>query len=149
MRERTMFRGPLGFTPAESKIAVGLAILVLVSTGIFLFRRLVRPAPRVHYEVHTIPSAGSGVAASATSSKPTTANRVTAPAAPWAGGQLDINAADYADLVRLPGIGPVLAARILEYRDRHERFPAVDSLLCISGIGLKKLEKIRPLVYIR
>ena len=149
MQKRTIFRGPVGFTPAESKIAAGLAVLVFVSTGVVLYRRLVRPAPQVFYEIHTVPSAQSSTAGSSTSEEPATAGSVITPVASWVGGQLDINSADYADLVKLPGIGPVLATRIMEYRDRHGLFPAVDSLLCVSGIGLKKLEKIRPLVHIR
>ncbi len=148
MRKRTMFRGPVGFTPAESKIAAGLAVVVLLSTGIVLYKRLVRPAPRVYFETYTIPRAVDDDAASPASAEPTAAGHAEAPAFPWTGGRLDINAADYADLVRLPGIGPVLATRIMEYRDHHGPFPVVDSLLCVSGIGPKKLDKLRSSIHV-
>ncbi len=59
---------------------------------------------------------------------------------------VDINAADLAGLDRLPGVGPVLAQRILDWRGQHGRFSAVDELGEVSGIGDKLLEQLRPLV---
>ena len=44
----------------------------------------------------------------------------------------------------LPGIGPVLAARIVEHRRLHGRFHHVDELLLVHGIGPRLLEKLRP-----
>ncbi len=57
---------------------------------------------------------------------------------------LNINTATEAELELLPGIGPALAARIVEYRRRHGRFRSVDELDHVSGIGPRTLEKIRP-----
>lgn len=59
-------------------------------------------------------------------------------------GTVDINAADAASLERLPGIGPSLAAAIVEHRQRHGPFATVDELVEVSGIGPVKLEQIRP-----
>lgn len=63
-----------------------------------------------------------------------------------AAGPLDLNAATLAQLDELPGVGPVLAQRILEYRQQRGRFAAVDELGDVSGIGDATLEKLRPLV---
>jgi len=58
-------------------------------------------------------------------------------------GRIDPNRASAADLVRLPGIGPSLAGRIVADRDQHGGFPSPEALLRVRGIGPKILERIR------
>jgi competence protein ComEA len=58
-------------------------------------------------------------------------------------GRVNINIANVAELDRLPGVGPVLAARIAEYRDAHGPFASVDALDDVSGVGPALLEKVR------
>lgn len=65
----------------------------------------------------------------------------TGPAEP-----LDLNAATESDLDALPGVGPVLAARIIAWRQEHGRFSSVQELLEVSGIGESTLSDIAPLV---
>src|SRR6478609_8744090 len=62
------------------------------------------------------------------------------------GGAVDVNTAGSAELQTLPGIGPVLADRIVAWRDANGPFPDVDALLDVSGIGPAVLGKIRDLV---
>ena len=59
-----------------------------------------------------------------------------------AGGLVDLNAADASALDSLPGVGPVLAQRILDWRTQHGRFSSVDELGEVSGIGDKLLAQI-------
>ena len=59
---------------------------------------------------------------------------------------MDLNTATLAALDTLPGVGPVLAQRILDWRAQHGRFSSVDELGEVSGIGDKLLEQIRPKV---
>jgi competence protein ComEA len=60
-------------------------------------------------------------------------------------GLININTAAADELVKLPGIGQVLAARIVAEREK-KRFGKVDDLRRVSGVGPKKLEAIKPLV---
>lgn len=64
------------------------------------------------------------------------------------GGRVNINTATKEELERLPGIGPTLAQRILDYREAHGGFRSVDELRKVSGIGPKKFEELKGLVEI-
>ena len=69
------------------------------------------------------------------------------PAPPGAdGGALDLNTATADQLEALPGIGPSIAAAIVEHRERAGAFRAVDDLLDVPGIGPARLEELRELV---
>lgn len=61
-------------------------------------------------------------------------------------GTLDLNAATAADLEELPGVGPVLAERILAWRDSDGPFTEVGQLREVSGIGEKTFQRLAPLV---
>jgi competence protein ComEA len=56
---------------------------------------------------------------------------------------LDLNSASAAELEQLPFVGPYMAQQIVAYRGRHGRFPAVDSLVRVPGVGPATLAKIR------
>lgn len=59
---------------------------------------------------------------------------------------VSLNTADQAALETLPGVGPVTAAAILQWRSDHGAFTAVDQLIEVSGIGEKTLAQIAPFV---
>lgn len=63
---------------------------------------------------------------------------------PGATGRVDPNRAGYEALLRLPGVGPVLARRILDDRARNGPYRSVDDLGRVSGIGPRTLERLRP-----
>lgn len=63
-----------------------------------------------------------------------------------AAGPVDLNSADAAALDSLPGVGPVLAERILAWRTEHGRFASVDQLREVAGIGARTFERLAPLV---
>lgn len=61
---------------------------------------------------------------------------------------MNVNRASAAQLQRLPGIGPVLAGRIVEYRSRIGGFDRVAALRGVSGIGPRTLERIRSHLFV-
>ena len=63
-------------------------------------------------------------------------------------GLLDVNHANAKDFEALPGIGAVLAQRVIEYRTAVGRFQTIDELRSVKGIGPKIFERIKPLVTI-
>lgn len=71
----------------------------------------------------------------------------SAAAAPGAGSSgplVNLNSADQTQLEGLPGVGPVTAGKILQWREEHGAFTAVDDLLEVDGIGEKTLADIAP-----
>ena len=61
---------------------------------------------------------------------------------------LDLNKITREQLEALPGVGPSLAQKILDYRAQNSGFKSVDELDSVSGIGEKKLAALKPLLYV-
>jgi len=57
--------------------------------------------------------------------------------------KIEINSATAEQLQEIPGIGPTLAARIINFREEHGRFERVEDLLNVEGIGVRTLERMR------
>ena len=90
----------------------------------------------------TIPAAGAAGAAGSVGAGGARAGA----SAGVVGALIDLNRADVATLDGLPGVGPVLAQRIVDWRTEHKRFTTVDELGEVSGIGDKLLSQIRSKV---
>ena len=88
------------------------------------------PAPASPDSAESLPSA-----------KPDRDAHASAPALRPA--SLDVDRASAEELIRLPGIGPKLAARIVAERAEHGPFGGPEGLLRVRGIGVKTLAKIR------
>ena len=63
--------------------------------------------------------------------------------------KININTADESELQMLPGIGPVLAQRIVAWREANGAFVIAEDLLAVEGIGLTRLEEIRDFITIQ
>jgi competence protein ComEA len=92
-------------------------------------------------DLDSVPGVGPGLLASV-------APHLTLPTAPAAAaaGVLDLNAATAEELERLPGVGPALAGRIVEWRERQGSFRSVEGVAEVPGIGEKMVRRIAPLV---
>jgi competence protein ComEA len=65
---------------------------------------------------------------------------------PGGTGPLDLNTATVDQLDQLPGVGPVLAQRIVDYRTQHGGFRSVEQLQEVSGIGARRYEDLKSMV---
>lgn len=80
-----------------------------------------------------------------TSSEPAVSSELTASSEPDT-APIDLNTATLEELCTLPGIGEVLAGRILDYREAAGGFLQPEELMNVSGIGEKTYEKLKDLV---
>ena len=69
-------------------------------------------------------------------------------ATPSGAASVDLNRATAADLDALPGVGPVLAGRIIAHRERHGPFRDAEELLAVRGIGPRLFARLRPRITI-
>ena len=68
--------------------------------------------------------------------------------APEEAPRLDLNRASLAELEALPGIGPVLAERIVDWRSANGPFVSAEQIMDVEGIGEKKFDEIRDSIYV-
>jgi competence protein ComEA len=93
-------------------------------------------APLADGEQVVVPRRGAGVVPPGAGS-----GSAAGPAAP-----VQLSTATLEELDSLPGVGPVTAQKILDYRQEHGAFQSVDELDAVPGIGPKRLEQLRELV---
>lgn len=117
--------------PSAMFAAGVLGVTSLVTMGVSLSRQL---------ESEPAPAQTQHIAADSASSE------TNAPARASAVRLIDVNAAGLSELDLLPGIGPALGQRIIDYRDEHGPFRRLEDLQKVSGIGPRTLEKMRPLI---
>lgn len=63
--------------------------------------------------------------------------------------RIDVNTATIELLQSLPGIGPVYARRIVEYREENGNFASTEDLINVKGIGKKRLKKLKPFIKLK
>jgi competence protein ComEA len=85
----------------------------------------------------------AGPQSTATPPAKTTGKAETTAATP-----VNLNTAKVADLEKLPGVGPAMAARIVEYREKNGGFKKVEELMNVKGIGEKAFLKLKALVLV-
>lgn len=64
-------------------------------------------------------------------------------------GKININKADSANLIQLPGVGPATAQKILDYRSKNGPFKNIEDIKNVSGIGEKKFEQIKDKIKVK
>jgi competence protein ComEA len=124
-----LVRLPAGARVADAVAAAGGPVPGTDLTGLNLARRL---ADGEHVVVGPAPVAAGPTGQGASP--------------PGSGARVDLNTAALAELDALPGVGPVTAQRILDWRTEHGRFTTVDQLREIEGIGDARFARLRDLV---
>ena len=102
------------------KFLVALSALCVVLTLVYF----ALPAPQAVFSVRPLAAAGT----------------------PAPESRLDINRATAEQLEQLPGIGAVLAGRIVQYREEHGPFASVEELTAVEGIGEARLAAIEDYI---
>ncbi len=127
----------LTLTPPERRGALVVVILLLVGTAYDRWR--------AHFAAPLPPLSGTTVMAARGADSlarvPPAPSR--APAARPSAVPLDLNRASAQELDALPGIGPVLAARIVQHRERNGAFRRIEDLAAVRGIGPRAMERLR------
>jgi competence ComEA-like helix-hairpin-helix protein len=153
----------LALTPAERRAALVVVVLLLLGAAHDAWRsthpRETAPIPAGRGGMIGVPDVAPGIDSALGSpvGRPVPpargAGSEAAPPAPGAGGPaatpLDLNLATVEELDALPGLGPVLARRIIEHRRLHGPFRRVEELLAVRGIGPRLLARLRPYLRLR
>ena len=126
-------------TPSERRGGAVLIVLLLIGTGWDLWHS----RSRLHPE-----DASSSAARWVRSAAPSDTGAGPRPPVPSASRPIDLNRASALELDALPGIGPVLAERIVEQRRRGGPFRRIEDLLAVRGVGPRLLERLGPLVHL-
>ncbi len=78
----------------------------------------------------------------------TTPTRQTKPQAKTPANPINLNTATVTELEELPGVGPAIAARIVEYRQKNNGFKKLEDVMNVRGIGEKLFLKLKPMITI-
>ena len=131
-------------TPAERRGALVVVLLLALGAARDLWRAAHPVLRRFEPRAAGAPAAPVPPAAGGVARPEATAG--DAPRNGSAGARLDLNRAGVEELDALPGIGPVLARRIVEHRQLHGPFRRPEDLLAVRGIGARLFERLRPRV---
>ena len=131
----------LGFTKSEKTVVVFLIVVSVIGTGIVSVQKLLFEKSAGKYKVKYAQFDNQFAALEKRDSLAVRTEK---------GKQtlININTASRQELIKLPGIGPKLSERIIQYRKDKGKFKTGRELIKVKGIGEKKIVKILPLICI-
>ena len=127
----------LSLTPTERRVIVFLTATLILGAAIRFYQEMV-PSNR-QFDYHALDSTFAvfqkQVASDSSRQESDDGPRL-----------ININEATKAELINLPGIGEVLADRIIRQRDEQGEFETIADLQKVKGISKKKMEKLKPFI---
>jgi len=138
----------INFTPQERKALLFLVIILVLGSGITLYKKyhsdfapelLLKPKTKAVESNFSQPDFNLATDTSTALPKETTPKIISAEKV----RQVNLNSATQTELESLPSIGPVLAKRIIEYRNQKGGFKTVEEIKQVKGIKNKIFEKIK------
>lgn len=139
------------FTPQERRVVLFLVVSLLAGSVVKLCRT--RMIPDFAASARTIRTVPPSHTSTDTPGLDTLIDAIESVLAgksiPLVKKVIDINTALDDELSLLPGIGPRLAQRIVDYRETHGKFKEIKDLVKVQGIGEKKLDAIRGIVTVK
>jgi len=152
MKVMTFFRSvadTLSLTTAERRVLQFLLVGCVAGLGIKLARDLVASPTKFDYSAtDSAFVALSTVAQSSFAPEADNPSRSADSDEGVSAGPVSVNSASKAELMALPGVGEVMAERIILERQDNGAFTSVEDLERVRGIGPKRIEHIRPFVII-
>lgn len=118
----------------------GVKLLLLTGTVGFLFLTGLLQGPSESMQSEALPVQQTG---SSLGRLPDSQPMIVA-----AVGYVDINRDSVEELRRLPGIGPVLAERVIRYRRENGKFASIRDIQNVKGIGVKRFAQLQPYIHI-
>ena len=130
----------LSLTPTERRVIVFLTATLILGAAIRFYQEMVPSNRRFDYRAldSTFAVFQKRVTADSLHQNEGASNRA-----------VNINIATKAELTSLPGIGDVLADRIIRQREEQGEFEMISELQKIKGISKKKFEKLKPLIAVQ
>ncbi len=131
-----------GFTRQEQCAILFLLATFGIGCAILFYRRNLPPPPVDRALLDSLRVQVSHFA-------PDTVRTVQPETRPHTKAPINLNTATFEDLVRLPGIGEVIAKRILAYRAEHGKFSRLEDLIKVKGLGKTKVAALKEHVAVK
>jgi len=130
----------LALTPTERNVILFLTLTLVVGAAIRFYQDTVPPNRQLDYNSvdSTFAVFQERVASDSSRQEESSSNRV-----------VNINIATKTELTSLPGIGDVLADRIIRQREEQGEFETISDLQKVKGISKKKFDKLKPLIAVQ
>ncbi len=130
----------------EKFLLILTAAFVAFLSGLYVGRNMAADTITIHTENTGAAQSSVSESADADVEAETTSNQETAENTTSSENKINLNTASAAELSILPGIGEVLAERIVAYRREHGTFTAVEEVMNVSGIGETKFEAMKDYI---